>query len=240
VSSIFDYQIAAAQRAGVHFELSCQATQADVMATSADAVIIAGGADMRWPTQLPAEWQQWDIVPDLWATIRSLNRSQAKSDGTAVIYDFDGTDVTYSTAKALSARFDRVVILNPVENLARDEALVKRQAIYHRLLSHGIEIQQWSEPSAASDLEAGRIVVRNVMTGRESAINDVSLFTYSTPRRPRQTFSDALTAAGIETHVIGDAYVPRSTMITVREAHELGERLFSSAPVFVQIPLAVT
>jgi 2,4-dienoyl-CoA reductase-like NADH-dependent reductase (Old Yellow Enzyme family) len=240
VSAIFDYQIAAAQRAGVRFELSVKATQADVMATSPDAIVIASGADMRWPTQLPVGWREWDAIPDLWTTIRTLGRLRADDGGTAVLYDFDGTDVTYSTAEALSHRFNRVVIVNPVECLARDEVLVKRQAIYHRLLTRGVEMRQWSEPSPASDLENGRIVVRNVMSGQESSIEDVSLFTYATPRRPRDALFTALKESSAEIHVIGDAYLPRSTMITLREAHELGEQLLCSTAAGTPHPATTT
>jgi 2,4-dienoyl-CoA reductase-like NADH-dependent reductase (Old Yellow Enzyme family) len=230
VSSIFDYQITAALRAKVRFELACEATLTDITATHPEAVVIATGGEMLWPPQLPAEWRGGDLIPDLWATIRMLDRFKTKADGVAVLYDFDGTDVTYSVAETLSYRFDRVVILNPVESLARDEALVKRQAIYHRLQRRRIEIRAWSEPSAASNFEEGRIVAKNVMTGEESPIDDVSFFTFATPRRPRDGLSQALKGTGIETHIIGDALLPRSTMITIREAHDLGERLLSTAP----------
>src|SRR5262249_23520817 len=134
VSSVFDYQLTAARRAKVRFELSHQATFEDIQTTRPDAVVLATGGEMMWPTQLPAEWREWDIIPDLWTTIRNLGRIH-KESGTAVLYDFDGTDVAYSTAVALSQHFERVVIINPVECLARDEALVKRQSIYSRLLN---------------------------------------------------------------------------------------------------------
>ncbi len=230
VSSIVDYQIIAGRRAKVRLELSCEATVADIVSTNPDSVVMATGGEMRWPHQLPQAWRDGDLVPDLWATIRMLHRLKPNTSGVAVLYDFDGTDVTYSVAEALSHRFDRVVILNPVESLARDEALVKRQSIYHRLQVRRIDIRPWVEPSAASNLEEGRIVARNVMTGDESAINDVSFFTFATPRRPRDQLAHALKSSGVETHVIGDALLPRSTMITIREAHDLGERLLSTMP----------
>lgn len=227
-SSIFDYQITAAQRAGVKFELSHSASFDDIAATNPDAVVIATGGEMLWPASLPATWRDWGVTLDLWAMIIELRRMREQS-GTAVLYDFDGTDVAYAAAEALSHRFSRVIIINPVECLARDEALVNRQAIYHRILLRRIEAWPWSEPSPNSDFEQGRLVVRNIMTGWETTIEDVSLFAYATPRRPRDELVTPLKNAGYETYVIGDAYIPRSTGTTVREAHELGESLWSKS-----------
>lgn len=228
VSSIYDYQIMAANRAGVDFRMSQLATFEDVVATEPDAVILATGGEMLWPPQLPAEWQEWGVVPDIWTTITDLGRMRP-DEGTAVIYDFDGTDVTYSAADALSHRFAKVIIITPVECVARDEALVKRQSIYRRLLLRGVEIWPWSEPSPHTDLAEGQVAVRNVMTGRESVIENVVFFTYATPRRQRDELLQPLRAAGYDTHIIGDAFIPRSTIATVREAHDLGERLWQSA-----------
>lgn len=224
VSSVFDYQLTAIRKARVQLELSHEVNLDGILATRPDVVIVATGGEMIWPRMLPLDWRELGVIPDLWTTLRELPRMR-KESGTAVLYDFDGTDVTYSTAEALADRFEHVVILNPVESLARDEALVKRQATYRRLFDRGVGIRNWSEPSPASDLEQGRFVVRNVMTGRESTLEDVAFFTYATPRRPRDSLVAQLAGLGIETHVIGDACIPRPAMATLREAHDLGERL---------------
>lgn len=229
VSSTFDYQIAAAQRAGVDFKLAQHASLADIEATNPDSVVIATGGEMLWPPQLPTQWKDWGAIPDLWSVIADLPRMRSEG-GTVVLYDFEGTDVTYSAAEALSHRFARVVVVNPVECIARDEALVKRQAIYWRLLSRNVETLQWSEPSPNTDLERGRVVVRNIMNGKESMIENVSLFAYATPRRPCDELVQPLRNAGFETHVIGDAFIPRSTMAIMREAHDLGESIWQSTP----------
>ena len=227
ISSIFDYEIATAQRAGVAFKLSQRASLQDIQASAPDAVILATGGEMYWPSQLPIEWREWGVIPNLWTLIKDLPRMREET-GTAVLYDFDGTDVTYSAAEALSHHFSKVVIVSPVESLARDEALVKRQAIYHRLLNRGVEAVQWSEPSPNTDLENGRVAIRNIMTNRETAIENVALFAYATPRRPRDEMLEPLKTLGYDTYIIGDAFVPRPTMATVREAHDLGENLWAT------------
>jgi len=228
VSSIYDYQIWAGQRAGVNYKTSFQAGIDDIIATAPDAIVLATGGEMLWPPQLPDEWREWGVLPDLWTAIGDLGR-MGQDPGTAIVYDFDGTDVTYSAADALSHRFARVVIVTPVECVGRDEALVKRQSIYRRLLNRGIEIWPWSEPSSNTDLETGQFLIRNVMTGRESSIENVSFFTYATPRRQRDELLVPLRQAGYLPHVIGDAFIPRSTIATLKEAHALGEDLWREA-----------
>jgi 2,4-dienoyl-CoA reductase-like NADH-dependent reductase (Old Yellow Enzyme family) len=226
VSSIFDYQIMAARRSGVEVRLSERATLDSIGATDPDVVVLATGGEMLWPPQLPQEWREWDVIPDLWTMIPNVHRMGRNAE-TAVLYDFDGTDVAYSAAEALRDHFSRVVIVNPVECLARDEALVKRQAIYHRLLARDVEIVPWSEPSPRTDLESGCVVVRNIMSGHERTIENVSLFAYATPRRPRNELLSPLMEAGFRAHIIGDAFGPRTTIAILREAHDLGEALFS-------------
>ncbi len=223
-SATFDYQIAAARRAGVDFRLQSTATLEAISAEDPDAVVVASGGRMLWPAQLPAAWRETGMIPDLWTLIADLGRMR-EDPGAAVIYDFDGTDVVYSAAEALSHRFARVVLINPVECLARDEPIVKRQAIYRRLAQRGVDAVHWSELSAEADLEEGRLAVRHILTGETSVIEGVSLLAYATPRAPDDRLAREVLAAGFETHVIGDAFIPRTALATVREAHDLGESL---------------
>ncbi|MEK9947058.1 MAG: oxidoreductase, partial [Alphaproteobacteria bacterium] len=73
--------------------------------------------------------------------------------------------------------------------------------------------------------EDGVFVYRNVINGDEGQIDDVSLFTYATQRIPDLDLLAPLEAAGIETHVIGDAYMPRNQMVATQEGHTVGNSL---------------
>lgn len=224
--SVIDYQLAAARRAGVDLRLGVEAGIEDILASTPDAVVLAAGGTMLWPDRLPRGWQELGAVPDLWTVIEDLPRMRPE-DGTAVLYDFDGSDVVYSTALALAGRFRRVVLLTPCETAARDMATVQKQAVHRRLMGAGIECWPWHEPSPATDLERGEVVARNVMTGAERAIEGTSLFAYATPRVPNDGLREPLRALGLATHVIGDASMPRSAVIALREAHALGAALFT-------------
>ena len=55
LSSIYDYQHAAAQRAGARFELGMAASAADILALKPDAVVLACGSSMITPLWLPQD-----------------------------------------------------------------------------------------------------------------------------------------------------------------------------------------
>ncbi|WP_156397316.1 MULTISPECIES: oxidoreductase [unclassified Sphingomonas] len=222
VSSIFDYQIMAAERAGVDLKLSHHATADDIAACRPDSVILATGGQFLWPEQLPAELRDEGYILDMAQLLRELVGRKAHMQGTAVIYDMDGTDMTYAGAELLADMFDRVVIVTPVESAARDQATVIKQAVYSRILGRGIEVISWAEPSPASRFEDGVFVYRNIMTGREGIIEDVQLFTYATPRVPRRELATQLGKICADVRLIGDAKGPGYTIPAMREAHMLG------------------
>src|SRR6185436_5098880 len=72
VSSIYDYQMVAAQRAGVRFEYGVRASLDDVVALKPDAVVLASGASMVPPPWLPAEVAAEGLVPDLRSAMAGL------------------------------------------------------------------------------------------------------------------------------------------------------------------------
>lgn len=224
VSSIFDYQIMVARKAGVRMEMSWQASADDVLALAPDTVVLATGGTMLWPDQLPPDLRELGVIPDLFETIRSLHDHVRRERGTAVLYDHDGTDITYSTAELLERIFDRVVILSPVETIARDEALVKRQSIYMRMMTKGIELLPWSEPSRLV-LEDGLVGYRNVMTGADRTIEDVALFTYATARVPNNRLAHELRGHGLAVLEVGDGYTQQSTVAATRGGHDAGNSI---------------
>ena len=66
---------------------------------------------------------------------------------------------------------------------------------------------------------------KNVITNKENSINNVSLFTYSTQRKPVQSLHKELQKNIKNIHLIGDACIPRSAMISVQQGHYLANSL---------------
>lgn len=225
LSSIYDFQQVMAKKAGVKFELGVTVGVDEVLALAPDAVVLATGSTMAWPTMLPKAWQDEGFLLDLRAITQELLLHPVKQPGTAVILDMDGMDGTYSAAEFMRDKFDRVVLLTPREAIGRDEPLVRQQSVYRRIYGKRIDVQLLSEPTAKSRFEDGVLVYRNVINGDEGEIGDVALFTYATPRRPNLEMQGPLEAAGVTVHVVGDAYMPRNVMAATQDGHVAGNAL---------------
>lgn len=222
LSSIYDYQLLAAKRAGVRLELGLRATAGDVLALEPEAVVLATGSTMGWPRMLPEAWRADGTIPDLRTLLPDLVDLAQPQGGTAVLFDMDHTEGTYASAQVLRRLFDRVVILTPRDRIAEDTPLVTRLGILRRMATLGIEIWPLTEPSPRSRLEEGIVLARNVYTGAETGIGDVALFTYSTARVADDALAVPLRAAGLELRLVGDCYAPRTVMAATSEGHAAG------------------
>ena len=222
LSSIYDYQLLAAKKAGVRFQLGQRATAPDVLALKPDAVILATGSIMSWPRMLPPEWGDAGIVSDLRQCMIDLMPLTRPQGGTAVIYDLDATEGTYASAQRLRQLFDRVVIVTPRDRIAEDVPLVTRLGLLRRFARQNIEAMTLAEPDAASRWEDGVLVCRNIYSGELREIPEVALFTYSSPRVAQVELAAAFEGRGIQVHVIGDAYAPRGTLSATSQGHAVG------------------
>jgi hypothetical protein len=226
LTSIYDYQLVEAQKAGVRFELGTEAQPLDVLALAPTAVILASGATMTWPLCLPASLKQEGFVQDLRSSIPDLLGFRQRQPGAAVLFDMDHTDGTYAAAELLQRIFDRVLIITPRDSLAQDTPLVTRQGIlrnFHRL---GIEIAVLSEPRWSGDFEdSGRLEYANVYTEKRGSIPDVAFFTYSTPRSPNIALAAPLQAAGMDVHLVGDCRVARDAVAATSEGFAVANQL---------------
>ncbi len=222
LSSIYDYQTLAGKRGGLKLELGLKAGLEDILALSADAVILATGATMIWPHQLDPSLREDDMIPDLRAVMPGLLDYSGRESGTAVIYDHDHTAGTYASALHLKRIFERVVIITPRERIAQDEPLVTRQNLYERIYRAGVELILCCDLAPGTDFADGNLRVLNVYTGAPTLIEEVALFTYSTPRQPDASLEAPLKSAGLEVHLIGDCYTPRTVLAATREGYRVG------------------
>jgi hypothetical protein len=222
LSSIYDYQRLAAERAGAVFRWGEHATPEAIQALAPDHVVLATGSTPAWPAYLPADYRDEGFFPDLRAAMTDLTRRPGRQQGTAVIHDADHGAFTYAAAELLRDRFDRVVILTERERIASDEALVTRQGVYARLYRKGIEIVTSVRPLASSRFEEGEVAYANVFSGGETVIPDIALFTYATARIPDDALAAPLRAAGIDVRLIGDAWAPRTVLAATSEGYRAG------------------
>ena len=223
MSSIYDHQWISAQRLGVQFQLGQAATAADVLAWQPDAVVLATGADMTWPMDLPEALRLEGLLPDLRQAMSDVLRSHGPQSGTAVIYDLDQTEGTYAAAEYLRDRFERVVVLSPRETIAEEVVLVARQRIHRRFFERGIEVKTWVDPVWTERFEnEGCLQYRSVFGGPLQDIENVAFFAYASPRRPRDDLRLPLQAAGLPVTLVGDCKIARDALAATSEGHEAG------------------
>ena len=227
--NIVDYQLAAAQKAGVRFEWGVSAGVAEVLALRPDAVVLACGSSMLPPPWLPQQVRDDTLVPDLRAAMSGLVGLTAHQSGTAVIYDMDHTEGTYAAAERLHALFDRVVLITPRDSIAQDTSLIARQGILRRLNEKRIELIVLAEPRWRDDFESGieegKLAYANVYNGDVSVIDDVAFLAYATPRAPDDALAEPLRAVGIEVHLAGDCRSPRGMLAATAEGHAVGNAI---------------
>ncbi len=223
ISSIYDYQTVAAQRAGARFVLGRHATAADIIALRPDTVILATGSTMIPPDWLPAEAQAEGWVPDLRSAVLETLRHTSRQKGTAVLFDTDHTEATYAAAEVFQARFDRVVIVTPRDTIASDVQLVTRQVILRRMAERRIEVVPLAEPRWSDAVAEGRLDLVNIYNGDVRVIDDLALLTYATPRVPNDALAAPLRAAGIAVVPVGDARAPQEMLFATASGHAAGE-----------------
>jgi thioredoxin reductase len=225
LSSIYDYQHAAAVKARARFELGVTVGAADIIALKPAAVVLACGAEMIAPRWLPPEAEAAGIVPDLRSAMRALLSHKTRQSGTAVIYDMDHTAGTYAAAELLHGLFNRVVLITPRESIAQDVPLVTRQGVLRRLHEKRITIIVHAEPGLNERFEDGLLEYVNVYNGDKGVIEDVAFLAYATPRVPQNALAAPLREAGIEVHLAGDCVSARGVMAATAEGHRVGNRL---------------
>jgi len=225
VSSIYDYQEAAARRAGARLLLGRSVAAEEVVAIPPDAVILATGSTMIPPDWLPGAVHEEGWVTDLRATMPEVLRLETRQAGTAVLFDSDHTEATYAAAEALGARFDRTVIVTPRDSIATDVPMVTRQGILRRMAEQRIEIVTLCEPRWSDACAEGQLHLVNVYTGEALVIEDLALLTYATPRVPNTALAAPLRAASIAVIPIGDARAPQEMLFATASGHAAGDEV---------------
>ncbi len=213
VSQTARFQQRQATEAGAAFRFGEAASVETVLACDPDAVILATGSEMRRPPALAEDAEAVDLRSAVAALVEG---EPGRSPGTAVLLDMDQTPAVYGAVELLAERFARVVLLTPAAENARFVNLMSRMGVERRLAQLGIDVRRLTEPVAR---EGERVACRHVITGAETAIKDVALLTYATPRIARGGLAAELKKAGIPVTFVGDCLLPRDAASAIHDGH---------------------
>ena len=227
VSSIYDYQAVAAERAGVKFILGREVTCGDLIEHRPDIVILATGSTMIRPDWLPDEVYAEGWVVDLRTSMTEVlqhNGLQSGSvdPGAVVIYDTDHTEGVYAAAEAFNARFSKTVIVTPRDTIATEVPMVNRQGILRRMAEQRIEVVHLAEPNWNTFVADGRLDLVNIYNGDVKTIDDLAMLTYASPRVPNDALLAPLQQAGFTVIPVGDARAPQEMLFATASGHEAG------------------
>ncbi|MDG2461738.1 MAG: FAD-dependent oxidoreductase [Luminiphilus sp.] len=219
LSSVYDYQLLAAQQSGVNFELGHQASAEDVLAYKPDVVLLATGASAACPAWLPRDWHAQHLIPSLRDIAQQLALGMPHVSGQAVLVDSDHTEMTYAAAISLTEVFDRVTLVTSRERFAHDMSLINRQGTLQRLFDNKVRLINHVEPDSLNQLENGILLLKNVYNNEIETLDDVSTLIHASSRVPNDALLLPLCSLGLEVISIGDCRAPRSLMAATRDGY---------------------
>lgn len=226
LSSIYDWQWNACQKAGVVFELGAIANLENIVAHKPDEVILATGAQMSVPRCLPKSVLDEGLFMNIRDSLQTIHAIKSQQAGCAVLFDMDQTEGTYAAAFLLAKKFSKVILITPREGVAQETPLVTRQKIQRAIFENHIEVrylcEPWFSPTFSQDGGLGSI---SVFGGEPSPIEDAVFFSWSSPRQPSDQLEPKLLDAGLIVHKIGDCKVAGPVMQATADGNAIALKI---------------
>ena len=190
---------------GAKIELGRMATLDGVLALKPETVILATGSDLRPPKDVEggSSARDWDGY-----------LTNVRSDGTAILFDMDHSAATYAVADALADRYEKLVLLTPRTQIARNVNYCSAIGIHRRLYQADAQIVVAAEPVSFRN---GVLSVAQCLHRAGSRDPERGLFLWSTPRIANDELAQPLRQAGVDTHLVGDCVAPRNLLCAIHE-----------------------
>jgi glycine/D-amino acid oxidase-like deaminating enzyme len=217
LGKVMQYQLARIREHSVKTVVNPHASVADIEALRPDAVVLATGSRMR-ATSL-ASGSQPSLDARDWLAREVSAASPERRPGTAVLFDQDHGAGTYALADLLAKRYSKLVVLTPRTQLGRAIAYVNLIGVYRRLHQARADIIGAALPVRWTGRQ---LTYANAFNGDETVIDQVDLFLHATPREAQDALVAGLRGRGLEVHVVGDAYAPRTLLAAIHEGHRAG------------------
>jgi 2,4-dienoyl-CoA reductase-like NADH-dependent reductase (Old Yellow Enzyme family) len=213
---LLDFQIPAAERAGVEIRLGVEATTESVLAERPYAAIIAAGAEACAPA-LPGDGS----VPVLAATSAADVAGIREGGAAIVLMDEDGyfwgSSIAEEAAAVAARTGRRLVVVTRHFEAFRELPMVSRIATLRALDQAGVQIVTSSFVAGAAD---GGVQITHALSGRTTTVPDCAAVIWTGMQNARNALHLALKGSGFDrSFLIGDAFAPRRLPVALLEAH---------------------
>ncbi len=206
-----DFLVGEIHRLGVGVRTETTATVAAVLAERPDVVIVATGA-VPFVPDVPGD----DSVPV--STSAAAPIVGMMPGDRVVVVDEDGYYWAAAVMATLVGQGKALTLVTRFFEAFREVPAVSRITTLRALDAEGVEIR----PRTIVDrIERGDVVVRDSYSGREDRIAKVAAVIWVGPQAVDTALAEGLRAAGVEVHVVGDAFAPRRLANAIEDGHRV-------------------
>jgi pyruvate/2-oxoglutarate dehydrogenase complex dihydrolipoamide dehydrogenase (E3) component len=207
-----DYRIESLENLGVEVQLGREVTVEDIKHIKTEVVILATGGE---PIKPNIEGIEGDRVVQAWDVLDGV-----ANVGKNVLV-VGGGSVGCETALFLANRGKKVTVVEMLEEVASDMAILPRIGFIERL-DASVTVMKTAKLQMIGD---GEVVVED--QGETKTLGGIDNVVLAIGTRAKNELAEALTEAspGIEVHVIGDARKPRTLWEAIGEGATIGHSL---------------
>ena len=217
VQGVIDWRRKQLEKLQVRVELGRTIGDEDIAGLDADTVVLATGAEPLKADVPGADESDIEVLSP-----HDVVREGRPEARVAVVWDHAGGIIGLGAAEALIEAGCQVHMVTPAFAVAEDIDVIRRVPLYHRLIEAGTTFLPNAE---VARLDGRDVVLRNVYSGEESRVGSVDLLIAWRGNRVVDGLRQAIEAAGLELHVVGDCLAPRLADIAVAEGALAARRI---------------
>src|SRR6266545_2187929 len=128
----------------------------------------------------------------------------------------------WGTAEFLAERGRQVTVVTPLLAAGPEIPAQSAPSLFRRLRARGA---RWITSHTIREVRERQVVAAHVLSGRPTVLEDVDTLIRVPHQEACVGLANALSAAGVRVHTIGDCVAPRRITEAIREGHVLGRAL---------------
>jgi len=198
--------VRAVETSGIDLRTGTEPTHGDIFKLHPSKVVIATGSRPIIPA-----------IPGLEHPLTAEEVLTGKSETGQRVLILGGGLVGIELAEQLAGNGREVVVVEVLEDVARDMEAITRKMTLKRLQSLPVEIHTQTR---LLRFEEGEAHVRNEMTGEEQTLGPFDSVLVAVGHRSHDPLSAALREAGLEVEVVGDARAPGQVWDATQTGHD--------------------